>query len=382
MKFRQKILLISIAAFLLAASAIYFFIALKGAEVMAAKLKDLTHRDVTIESVKVVLPFRLEIKKLDIYGLLKADYISVWPSLIALLSGRLGINELKIIRPHLRYERHPGLDSARQDSSLNTPINSIFKHISISQGTIDFLDYTVGKEGIKLTIEDILLNLNVLSVSNPAVANFEIKGVIPWQDDKEQGRVSLEGWVDLFKKDMQAVLKIEDIDGIYLYPYYSQWINLENSVIEKARLNFTSSIHGLNNNITAECHLELNDLVFKQDLTNDVLSQRKERMTSAVLDLFKSDQDKIVLDFTHRTKMDNPQFGFANIKGAVESRIANFKKPGRPLVGDIFTFPVKLLEGIVVSTTDLSKAAIDGTFAVGNELKKSLAASFTREKRE
>jgi len=188
--------------------------------------------------------------------------------------------------------------------------------------------------------------------------------------------------MDLIKQDMHASLEIKDIDGIYLYPYYRQWVDLKNSIIEKAKLNFTSNIQGVNNNITAQCHLELNDLVFKHADDNEQSFQRKEKMTNTVLGLFKSPQNTIVLDFTHKTKMDNPQFGFINIKGAVENKLASLRSPARPLVGDIFTLPVKVLQGIVVSTTDLSKAAIDGTFAVGNELKKSLAASFTREKKE
>ena len=62
---------------------------------------------------------------------------------------------------------------------------------------------------------------------------------------------------------MQAALKIKDIDAIYLYPYYSMWVDLEKARIEKAKLNFSADINGLNNNVNVECHLELTDMVRK-----------------------------------------------------------------------------------------------------------------------
>jgi hypothetical protein len=178
---------------------------------------------------------------------------------------------------------------------------------------------------------------------------------------------------------MQATFKIQDIDGVYLYPYYSNWMDTEKMRIEKANLNFNSNIHALNNNVTAECHLELTDIVRKPRPAEEV-AERAEKMVSAALDIFKSlDQGKIVLDFTIRTKMDRPEFGFGNIKMALQHKIAQARSSVSTGPQDLLLFPVKLVEGVIKSAADVSKAMIDGTFAVGNELKKSVEQSFKKE---
>jgi hypothetical protein len=144
--------------------------------------------------------------------------------------------------------------------------------------------------------------------------NFSIKGSIPWREGQQNGSVSLEGWLNYSKKDIQAQLMIKDIDGIYLQPYYSNWVNLEKARIEKANLNFTSDISGLNNKVKIACHLELADIVRKpaeqpkEEVKPPKPVNKEEEFFSTI------NQGKIVLDFNFRTKMDNPEFGFDNIK--------------------------------------------------------------------
>ena len=116
---------------------------------------------------------------------------------------------------------------------------------------------------------------------------------------------------------MLASLKIENIDAIAFYPYYSTWVDLEKARIEKAKLNFSSKIRGKDNDISAQCHLELTDIVRKVRPPEEA-QQKAERLTDAVLDMFKAmNQGKVVLDFTLHTKMDHPQFGFENIKSDI-----------------------------------------------------------------
>ncbi|MBI4982731.1 MAG: hypothetical protein HZC15_06320 [Candidatus Omnitrophica bacterium] len=102
-------------------------------------------------------------------------------------------------------------------------------------------------------------------------------------------------------------------------------------------------------------------------------------MTDAVLDYFKAlDQGKITLDFIFKTKMDRPEFSFSNIKMAFEDKLAVARGKGfKPQ--DVLLLPTKLLEGSVKGATELSKAVIDGTFAVGNELKKAVEEVFRKE---
>lgn len=405
MKIFLKILLISIISLLFLFAATYLFITLKGKSILTGQLENLTHKKVSIGYFGLTPPFKLELKNLQIQGLLKADYISISPSIMAFLGGHIGFNEVRIIKPEITYEKllppvtelsatvpittdpaiaaiAPSISPSVTMSRKNIRLPLIFKRINVTEGKIDFFDRTVGTEGIKITVKNIFFNLtNLYMIRRPAaITNFELNGNIPWQEGEQEGKITAEGWLDLFKKDMRASLKIEGIDGVYLYPYYSQWVDLQKSRIEKAKLNFTSNIHGLNNEVTAECHLELSDIVFKERAPEEQ-QEKAEKIAYAVLDIFKAlNQGKIVLDFTIRTKMDKPQFGLGVIKGAVEEKIASSRKAERPIVGDVFALPIKLLEGAVKASSDLSKAAVDGAFAVGNELKKAVEDSFKKEK--
>jgi hypothetical protein len=259
----------------------------------------------------------------------------------------------------------------------------ICKYIVIKDGQLDFIDRGAGPKGLKITVKEIYLELNNLYlVPRSAVANFELRARIPWQEDEEEGRLEAIGWVNLYKKEMQATLKIHDIDGVYLYPYYSTWVDLEKARIQKAKLNFASNIEGINNDITAKCHLELTDIV-RTPRSADEPQEKAEKITDVVLDIFRSlNQGKIVLDFTIRTKMDYPEFGFANIKMAFEDKLAMARKGGALHPDEVLKLPGRLLEGTVKSARDLSKAMLDGVFAIGNGIKKTAEDSFKKEPKE
>ena len=77
--------------------------------------------------------------------------------------------------------------------------------------------------------------------------------------------------------------------------------------------------------------------------------------------------------------MDRPELGFGSIKMALQTKIAQARSSVSTGPQEVLLFPAKLLEGMVRSATDISKAMIDGTFAVGNELKKSVEGSFKKE---
>jgi len=361
----------------------------RGKAYIISRLEGLTQKNVTIGFFKVSAPLNLQIKNLNIEGLAKIENISMQPSIPNLMIGRIALNNVNITKPEFTFERKA--TAAQEAAAAETapvsikprkklPRRMIFKRVIIKDGKIFFTDHTVGPEGIRITVKDINLNLtNLFSFPYTTITNFDLTGRIPWQQGTEDGKISLEGWMNFAKKDMQAVLKIESIDGVYLYPYYSNWVDLEKARIDKAKLNFTSNISGLNNNVTAECHLELTDIVHKP-VAPGGSEEKAAKITEEVLDIFRAlNEGKIVLDFTIRTKMDRPQFGFGNIKMALEDKLAKVRNNGRFGVQDVLMLPGRLLTGTVRGATDFSKAIIDGTFAVGNELKKAVQDTFKRE---
>jgi hypothetical protein len=174
-------------------------------------------------------------------------------------------------------------------------------------------------------------------------------------------------------------LKITDIDGVYLYPYYSSWVDLGKARVDKAKLNFTSNIEGLDNNLTAQCHLELTDIV-RKPRSSDEAEGKVERIASAVLEIFRAlNQGKIVLDFTVRTKMDRPEFGFGNIKMAVEDKVSKARRSESIKAQDVLALPGDFLQRMYKGAADIWKAFSDGAVAVGQELQKTAEATFRKE---
>jgi hypothetical protein len=256
----------------------------------------------------------------------------------------------------------------------------IAKRIKISEGRIDFIDLTAGTGGIRIALKDINFNLrNLFAFPSSVITSFNLNAKIPWEKGRDEGVIEAEGWLNFAKKDMQATLNIKDIDGIYLYPYYSDWVDLEKARIQSAKLNFTSDIHGLSNNVTALCHLELTDIV-RKPLEEGQSEEKASKVTAAVLDIFRTlNQGKVVLDFTIRTKMDRPEFSFTNIKMALEDKLHQGGTADTFEPQDVLLLPSKFWEEVVKYATKFSKVVIDSSFMVGNEIKKSVEDIFKKE---
>ncbi|MBI5144732.1 MAG: DUF748 domain-containing protein [Candidatus Omnitrophica bacterium] len=416
MKLWVKILFIGIIACVFLFASAYLFLVFKGKQMVIQRLQELTQRKVTVGYFDLVLPLSIEIKNLNIQGLAKIDAISVSPSLLGMLTGNVALNNIRITNPEVTYEKvspesaalpagvpagagvPSGEVTAQASAAAPTtaqpvlaapaPLQQprlIIKRLRIKNGTLNFVDHTLDNGGIKIIVKDIYIDLtNLYLLPRSAIANFELKGKIPWLGDHEEGSVTADGWLNLYKKDMEANLKIENIDGIYLFPYYSKWVDLEKARIQQAKLNFSSNIHGLNNNITADCHLELSDIQFKERPADEEIN-KAEKIAAMVLDVFKAlNQGKIVLDFTIRTKMTRPEFGFSSVKSAFEDRLAEARrKRGRPIsTQDVLGLPANFVRGAFKSLTDLTTAVIDGTVSAGKEVGKSVKEAFKREKKE
>lgn len=397
MRIHKSFVIFAAGAILFVYGIFYTFVMLFGRSFIAHRLEDLTQRKVSMVYFGLTPPFNLEIRQLKIQGMADIEYISFAPSIPRLLIGRIALNRIIVTNPKLFLERNPpevvtsteppnksdAATALKNALSFNPGASEkyykkprprvILRRLNMKNGEVVFIDHTVGPDGIKITVNNINFRLNNIYVFPASVlTNFELDARIPWQEGKVEGKIHADGWINFVKKDMQANLKIEDIDGIYLYPYYSNWVDLEKARIQSAKLGFTSNIQGLDNNVTADCHLELTDIV-RKNLTEGESEQKAAKITDAVLDMFRAmNQGKIVLNFTIRTKMDRPEFGFGNIRMAFEEKLTEASdKRFKPQ--DVLMFPAKMWEEGIKATTGISKAIIDSTFAVGGQIKKVIS---------
>lgn len=368
----------------------------KGRPLLISKLSEITKREVRIKALYLNPVINLEVEGLEIPGFLKVDHIYVSPSILGLCMGKPVLNYLKVIAPQIIFEIKPqepkqetreagaqGLQgvSGTEQTVPQKPLYLVIKHLAVKEGKFDFIDQTVGQDGIKITVEDIDFNLdNLFLMPQSVVTNFKLNGKIPWQSGEHAGEINLGGWINLFKKDIQATLQIKDIDGISLYPYYANWVDLEGARIQKAKLQFSSDISGHDNDVVAECKLELTDMVFRPREEGEA-EDKAHRIAAAVLDIFRAmGKGNIALNFTVKTKMDRPEFGFDAIHSAFEEKLAIASKArGKGGAQEIIELPANLIRGTISETTNITRSLIESTIAAGKSLGSSIVGAIRKE---
>lgn len=399
-KIPLKIAAVFFILFLLAYAGIAMYVSQKGKAIVLDQVSKSLNRKVSVDSVKLMPLFNLEVKGLDIEGIGKAEIITVTPSILSFFTKSVYLSEIKIkdvklfceikalplpapsgpdaAAPVIEEQKKPEPVKINAPSSLTMPV--VVKHLSVRSGSLIFVDKAVSAEGVRLLVDNLKADLeNVSLPAVSAITNFSVKASLPWQKEKKSGAVQIDGWVNLVKKDIQATVELADIDAIALYPYYSGWLNLEKTRINSANLSFTSKIQGNNNDVVANNRLKLKDIMFKPREENEP-PERAEKIANLVIGMFQAmDGGDIVLDFVVKTKLDDFKFNASNIRMAFEEKI----KKGRDAAGikpeDVITLPGKLIEGTVKGATDITKGVINSTFSVGKELKGALESSFKKE---
>jgi hypothetical protein len=399
MRLQNKVFLSILIIFFLVLAVTQIFINATGKFLLTVKLSEAMKREVTVGSVKVSPFFGLMIKDLEIKDLLKLKEAYVPAGALELLRKNVVLPVLELEGLEMNFTMPPkqaaaapqGVPPAPPPASSispgfiakeNLPARSFaLKHLLVRQARLNFLDKNFPDKEVKVSVRNLQVNVENLNFAD-SIIFFKAKGRIPWGQGVEDGTLEIDGWLNPARKDMQASLKIEGIDGVAFCPYYAKWVDLEKARIEKVKLNFNSSIHGLNNDLTAQCRLELTDIVRKARLPEES-PEKAEQITDAVLQTFKTlDDGRILLDFVVKTKMDKPKFDVEDIRSAFEDKINKAKNASGFQASNILLLPGKFVEGTVKSATDISKAVINGTFAVGNELKKAVTDSFKKEPKE
>jgi len=400
MKQPLKILRTAIFAFVIVFAVTFVFLLIEGKSIIAAQLAKMTHKKVSIGYVGLTLLFNIEGKNLEIPGVTKIVYASIAPSIPGLLSGNIVLNDLKLVKPEFTYVRTSPKTNAGsfpagvtgentvlaqqpkvnpQPKSLTSKtkyLRLIIKRLSVKDAKIDFFDRTLPDDGIKITFKNINFDLtNLYIYPRSVVTRFKLDASIPWLEGQEEGRIEAKGWVNLFKKDMDATLKISGIDGVYLYPYYAQWVSLEKTRIQSAKLSLNSDIKSVDNKLSAVCHLELTDIVFKTRPEEEM--DKSEKIATAVLGIFKAlNQGQIIFNFTIKTRMTSPEFNFGYIKTAFEDQLREGMKYSHVDYSAIVRVPAKRVGR---TATDLSKALYNGTFGLAKVFKDTLKVAFQKE---
>lgn len=325
MKFLPKILIVVVVLVIIAYAGAAVFIASAGKGLIAAQIEQATKKKVSIGSVRLLPLCTLELTDLNVEKLIKADRISVSPSIILLLTGRIGLNSVVIRNPQLSFEINPpmspeslektaqeAVDVSKKDKAKTPDI--FIKRFVLTNGTVDFFDKTVGAEGIRILAKGFNCTVsNAATFASAQATVFDVQTEVPWQQDKEKGTVKAAGRLNLAKKEIQATVAVNNIDAIALYPYYAQWIDLKEVRFDKARLNFSSDIQGAGNNVIAKCRIELTDI---QRAAPKEGEDNKNQIADLIMGFAQAaGKNKLKFDFTIKTGFDKlDKLGLSGIK--------------------------------------------------------------------
>lgn len=262
-------------------------------------------------NISVRFPLTVSFKDLEIKDLIRADSISLSPSLLGFLAGKVILNNLIIERPLITLTR----DS---DGKLNLPVLEqkgkqppiLMAGLRINNGRFVFNDKKISQEGYQVTVDKI--NVDISKVTLPPTSlytNFKVSAELLDREGNPAGEAGLNGWIDFGPKDMDGRLELKDIEAASLAPYLQDMVKVKKLL--SARIGFAADLKAKNNNLAAKCHVE-----FARQARPDKQEQSSD-IASEVLSLFSDDAGRMAFDFTINTKLDNPKLNSLNMKGII-----------------------------------------------------------------
>lgn len=227
---RGKVLLVSIAFAALAVAAAYWTASLKvkaqlmtilGADSEAASIS-LGWSGVTIEDLRGKGPQGWPVEQA-----FRAERVVIRPELGTLFSDTLRIREIEIEKPYVSVLREkdgqtrflPGLIRKEKRDADAGPRRSVaIDRIVVHNGDLDWFDATVDKKPVRLQLAAVEAELADLIVPlSSRQSRFTLKSAV--RGEQRNGTLSLDGWVDLAKRDSSVKSRLRGADILVFQPY-------------------------------------------------------------------------------------------------------------------------------------------------------------------
>ncbi len=379
MRLFLKILFTVLVVFLAVVVFYYLFLLSNAGKVITGVLRSCTGSEVTYRYYRVTPSLLVKMEEIK-SGEVSIQSLVCRINPVGILSKGVLIDRLELNGPEFYFHKEPGAYSALSagkpsGSVLSLPDVRWLKHIvftikklSIKDGIVHFSDAPGGK-ALKLKVNKFFLNaVNVAFPPQDQDIVFKIGGKVPWESLPDLGILEGRGRVNWVRKDINAEFKVQDIDAVFFYPYYDKWVNLEKTRIEQARLAFSCELNGRDNKVAAKCRLELSDMHFKPYQEGEK-PKMSDKLAQAVLDIFKGEDNKLKLDFSIYTTLDQPRFGLQNIKSVVEEKIERARPLDKFRPSDAVSLSRTIVQGTFKGVNDLSKAVISGVSGIGKAFR-------------
>lgn len=164
---------------------------------------------------------------------LRAERVTLVPSLRSFLSGQYRIRSITIVRPYLSFYRTrggkllvvPGLLSHKgRGETPATPGASptvIIGDITLEDGVLELYDASVARPPLKIRLEGIQASVQDMAVPTlKGRSSFVLTGVV--KGPRRDGSADIRGWAEITTKDSSLKVKLRSVDMVALQPYLSK----------------------------------------------------------------------------------------------------------------------------------------------------------------
>lgn len=244
---------------------------------------------------------------------LRAERIVVRPDLAALFSARLHVPRIVVEHAYVSAWRTrdgklrllPSLlekpaQAGVQEGSATPPLT--IGSIELREGALEFFDATVRQPAHKIRLEQ--LHVTVDDLRFPALdsrTKITMDGMI--KGVQHNGRLAVDGWAELAKKNSDISLRLSGVDLIALQPYL---IKTAETGVRRGSLDLTLKSTVQNNRLHAPGMVTLTGLELAP--SGSGFSTFMGLPRQAVVAALKNRKDQIVIQFTLDGNLDDPKF--------------------------------------------------------------------------
>lgn len=247
---------------------------------------------------------------------LSAERLTVSPSLLAALTGRLHVSSITIEKPYLSVLRTrdeklhllPSLlddkpakpKSENPDDAASVPEVSVGR-IRLNDGVVEFFDASVRRPAHKIRLEQIELSIDDVVV--PALntkTDIDFSGVL--KGVKQDGRIEVEGWSEIASRDSSIETRMKSVDLVALQPYL---VKASETGVRRGTLDFEMKSEVRKKQLNAPGKLVLSHLELA---SGGGFGTFMGMPRDAVLFFLKDKSDRIDIDFELKGDINNPSF--------------------------------------------------------------------------
>jgi hypothetical protein len=245
----------------------------------------------------------------------QAEEIRIYPSPLALLKKSLLIRELAVLRPSFFFYRsreghmigpwvapekgNEKKETSGEEKKRREAVEVQIDRIRIQKGSIDFEDRKIGDPPPQMNWREVDFEIRdirypLASSHSPVALSGKMKG------KAQEASITVKGWIDAKTMDMEASLKIREIEVKTFEPYYRKRVTAE---IESGTLDMDSRIAVKEKRIDAPVELDLINLHIKEG-EGTVFWVPAETLIS----LLDKKGHQVKAKFHVKGNMENPQF--------------------------------------------------------------------------